>query len=296
MLVAVFILLIVIGYIVYILTIGNRFKPLEDIASKNDNPNKCIYCGGKPLTGEHVFADWYKNILPRRGNGKFIGGNTYTVNEDGTEKISYSDVRYKGHAAVTKLRIVCQECNTGWGSQLQNVIKPILIPLMLDQEIILDKVKQRKLAAWATMTTIIGERVYEPPYAIHNFDRAYFYYYKRALPNWYIWIGRNKSKYKLNTTKLALYFRLDSDNSLNFDERQHIPRGLFYMYFVENFMFVCLKADPIIKTIILPKELEKKLIMLHPIEFKELVLKSLEPIDNRDKDIITAFFSTIGNS
>jgi hypothetical protein len=83
---------------------------------------KCIFCDNFADSKEHIWAEWMLPHLPKKGV------SSHEV---------YSEVIFSKHSAVTitkrsgepqsgRLRIVCEDCNTGWMSDLQKAAKHIL--------------------------------------------------------------------------------------------------------------------------------------------------------------------------
>jgi hypothetical protein len=98
-------------------------------------PSICIFCGGLPLTREHIWADWFRAHLPR--TLPFYHSGRIVLNEDNTR--TRNSKKMSGDPRSKKLRIVCNKCNNGWMSDLQNATKPILTPLLHHQQITLSE-------------------------------------------------------------------------------------------------------------------------------------------------------------
>jgi hypothetical protein len=87
-----------------------------------ETAEKCIFCDNFADSKEHIWAEWMLPHLPKKGV------SSHEV---------YSEVIFSKHSAVTitkrsgepqsgRLCIVCEDCNTGWMSDLQKAAKPIL--------------------------------------------------------------------------------------------------------------------------------------------------------------------------
>ncbi len=98
-------------------------------------PSLCIFCGGRPLTREHIWPDWFRAYLPRTRSSYHSG--RIVLNDDNTR--THSSKKMSGDPKSRKLRIVCNKCNNEWMSDLQNATKPILIPLLHRQQITLSE-------------------------------------------------------------------------------------------------------------------------------------------------------------
>ncbi len=114
----------------------------------------CVFCGGQPVTREHVFPQWMRAYL----NG--FGRPTHAVK---------ADREHRSWPTCTidfKARKVCAACNGGWMCELESAAKPVLVPLiestapmrLTDEDAVL-------LARWVTKTALTAS-------LIHPEDRA----------------------------------------------------------------------------------------------------------------------------
>jgi len=99
----------------------------------------CAYCNGSPLTDEHVWAQWVSGELS-------VYGGFVTQAEHGPR------IRLK----IDVIAPVCDSCNTGWLSVLENDVKPILAPMLHGRgSVSLSVDDQRLLATWAVKTALM---------------------------------------------------------------------------------------------------------------------------------------------
>jgi hypothetical protein len=114
----------------------------------------CLSCGltSNTPSGEHVFSDWLlKELqcqeLPMHFSRRY-GDGTTSVHRTGITIGSF------------RLKRVCEGCNNGWMSRLEDRAKPILLPLMKGQRGIdsLQEDECRILAKWAGKTALIESR------------------------------------------------------------------------------------------------------------------------------------------
>lgn len=96
-------------------------------------------------------------------------------------------VNRKGDMRAQKLKVACVSCNTGWMSQLQQRTKPILLPLLLGQRVIVSRKQQSVLAAWVTMYAMVCEFAFPETVAIPQSERDVFMKGHCALRPWRIW-------------------------------------------------------------------------------------------------------------
>jgi hypothetical protein len=89
-----------------------------------------------------------------------------------------------------KLRVVCQACNNGWMSDVQNKAKPILIPFLTGEWPQLTYAQQVVLATWAIVFNMVYERGGPPEnYAISQEDRDHVRNHQTPPSNWHVAIA-----------------------------------------------------------------------------------------------------------
>lgn len=151
-------------------------------------PSRCIFCGSPgPLTKEHVYSNWTRRIVPR------------TMKKyDSLRATSYHDrsdfifVDRPGDIRDWQVRCVCGlMCNNGWMRQLDNVARPIMIPLVKGEEVRVTPDDQRIISAWASMKAMVAEYAESEFVTTHHMQRQRMM--KVQLPpakGWSVWIGR----------------------------------------------------------------------------------------------------------
>jgi len=102
----------------------------------------CVRPG--PLTEEHAFPDWIREIFARDGNDIALSDHRAGVTER-----SRTWTNTSGEIVV---RSVCGACNHGWMSGLEGHCKPILGPLIHGRRARLEPDAQAVLALWAVKT------------------------------------------------------------------------------------------------------------------------------------------------
>jgi hypothetical protein len=164
-------------------------------------PRRCIFCGGVPISKEHIFAEWMHPYLPPR---KHIEGNEPLMHTLQLSQISFDDRKVSpgpvsrgpldrpGEMKSKRLKVVCVPCNTGWMSRLQTAATPILLPFVNGEWNTLTPADQRILAAWITMYTIVVEKSNEPVEAFTQAQREEFLeqdeHHRQPLKNCLVWI------------------------------------------------------------------------------------------------------------
>lgn len=154
----------------------------------------CIFCGRTPLTKEHVWPNWLKNVLEEDDSN--TRGN-YLINTDFLDnnviEITPNYIKRNGKTLNHTLKIVCEDCNNNWMSQIESKAKPILESLILNKPIVLNRSQQKFIIQWAILRTIISEYTDQPTKAITAKERKTFYQTNEGPANWYVWIAKKKS-------------------------------------------------------------------------------------------------------
>lgn len=122
-----------------------------------NNKRVCVFCGATPLTNEHVWPRWVRQLPGPAAQRKADTARTphiITRTRDlGDLRIVYPEFRGQ-RVPVTDVtvRVACAACNGGWMSQLEGRSKPLLTSLTAGAPVQLDTVALGTLAAWAFKT------------------------------------------------------------------------------------------------------------------------------------------------
>ncbi len=149
----------------------------------------CIFCGSrKKRSKEHVWPDWMREYFPKM-EGQSHNRETHTFRWE--TALGSKRVKRQGHLSTLKIRAVCEECNSGWMSQLESETKPILKGILQNQPVEITEAKQETLARWITVKTIVGEHA-EPDICVTPEADRYLLKSKGIIPNYYaIYLGRH---------------------------------------------------------------------------------------------------------
>jgi len=108
----------------------------------------CILCGASPppaLTGEHIWPDWYNRQQP---------GFRYeleSVLEGGKPVVRQTQ------ALNLKPKVLCEPCNTDWGSKLEDRVGPILTPMIRGDAKTLTASEMELVSAWFVLKVMVSE-------------------------------------------------------------------------------------------------------------------------------------------
>lgn len=138
---------------------------------------RCLFCGTvEKMHHEHVLAAWIGEALPDLGKGEHRRTGPF-----GEDRGSWSD-----RAFSRKVGCTCEACNSGWMSDLEGTVKPLLDPILFGHSATFDASAQRALATWAFKTALVfaAQRDGAPASAYTNL------YEQRCAPiDAKVWIG-----------------------------------------------------------------------------------------------------------
>lgn len=111
--------------------------------------------------------------------------------------VSSKMITRQGGAITKKIRVVCKKCNNGWMSQLEDLAKPILTPLIVGEPIVLNRDQQRIVAEWITLKMMVSEHNIPPDVILPQIDRDNFFTDRTIPPYFHIWvISSNSEKWR----------------------------------------------------------------------------------------------------
>lgn len=105
----------------------------------------CIFCGTRPTTREHVYPRWIRDALP-------IAAARYRTSDAEGNRL------WEQATFDIEARVVCKACNTGWMSDLEGEVKPLLADAMMyGADLTMTEGQQRTIALWAIKTAFVLE-------------------------------------------------------------------------------------------------------------------------------------------
>jgi hypothetical protein len=114
----------------------------------------CVFCGGSPVTKEHIFPQWLNHYLPP-GRQQL---------EQARYGLGAFDVTRRSVGLDFTVKKVCARCNNGWMSELEASAKEALEPLIIRQELAFISLRrQRQIALWATKTAMMADQSQQAP-------------------------------------------------------------------------------------------------------------------------------------
>ena len=145
---------------------------------------QCIFCAGKKLNLEDLWPVWViKSVV-----GKRSSEIERTLGRD--VPVSYPGKYLKSHC-------VCESCNGGWMSRLENSSKPVLEPMIHDSACAVGYREQLTVATWVLKTAMVFECTKADSAFYSTADRRHLYTWRTPPPDTFVWIGRYVNSHAL---------------------------------------------------------------------------------------------------
>jgi hypothetical protein len=142
-----------------------------------------MFCGGIPVTKEHLWPDWLRRETRiREPFERRI--------EQETDGVETRDVIFMEPPFDRVVKAVCAACNNGWMSDVEAKAKPILLDLLYGKGGTLDRDDQHRLATWAALKACVFDALHPDGLGVPIEHRRRLYTYKKpAATGVAIWIG-----------------------------------------------------------------------------------------------------------
>lgn len=129
------------------------------IAVASPKGRRCIFCGSPADSKEDVIPKWIRPLIEiqpekAKANARFLMQRRYAGKKAPDQTLMT--------LVLAARRVVCQRCNNGWMSQLQEAAKMVIGPLLADQRVVLMPDAQAQIAGWLTMTSMVLEAYAQP--------------------------------------------------------------------------------------------------------------------------------------
>jgi len=147
-----------------------------------------MFCHATGVTKAHIFAESWTGLFDKPNDThehevvhRYIDPSTGKQREIKRAK-----------TFALKSRKVCGTCNSGWLSQLEERVRPLMAAFAQNTPMILDSDEQADLAMWATAASLIAMSMdpeacgFAYPTFAQEINRA-----KRPTPGMDIWLGAN---------------------------------------------------------------------------------------------------------
>jgi hypothetical protein len=169
---------------------------------------KCVFCRGFGMSKEHFWPDWLGDHIKT------------TINDKHTTEVLSGQVKRPptlkkkkermGNLITVKFRVVCEKCNNGWMSQLEERIKPILVAIIEGEDFTLGKASLSDLARWVVMKVIVLEQSEENTQVTPESDRIGFC--NGLMPKYFnVFMGRQDSSHSSGILRQSITIGLPEE-------------------------------------------------------------------------------------
>jgi hypothetical protein len=141
----------------------------------------CIFCSNSVNSKEDAWPLWLVRQL----------GNTETGIVEG-QRGKQTPSSWRAGKYPLRTGNVCKKCNTGWMSDLENRVKPIIERFFLDEQVLLNERDQTTLAIWICKNAMVYETLRnEMPWFFTSQERQSFRELFHIPPQTSIWLAKS---------------------------------------------------------------------------------------------------------
>lgn len=157
---------------------------------------ECAFCDNVADSEEHYLGQWLDKIFVRSHSDRHYK-DLFNHRSGPLQPIVEASRKRKvrnGNLTTLRKKIVCQKCNNGWMSEIQERASAHLRRLIANEDHVVNKSAMEDVGKWATMVTMTFE-FDDPAYmATPKSQRIYFKEHRRTPPDWCIWLGRHSGE------------------------------------------------------------------------------------------------------
>jgi hypothetical protein len=165
-------------------------SPMNGVQTKTKN---CIFCDSRQLTREHLWSEWTYKFFPKRRDGRHKRILFKTAPHDRKLWSVEQNAHRQGDTSSIRVRCVCQRCNNGWMSQLEELAKPALEKLITGSPIVLSDEQQEHVSAWIALKIMVSEYgSFEGPITTQP-ERSFLMLRRKAPVHWQVWISMHQA-------------------------------------------------------------------------------------------------------
>jgi hypothetical protein len=155
---------------------------------------KCIFCQGYGMSKEHFWPDWLNLYFNKTNNDKHV--SALYSSEGKCPSILLRKNKRPGNLITKKLRVVCETCNNGWMSQLEEKVKSTLLGIIENKSVTLTEQDLLILSRWIVMKVIVAEQSEEGTQVTPEVDRKIFYENEKIPDYFRVYIARQKTTHE----------------------------------------------------------------------------------------------------
>lgn len=168
----------------------------EDGATRSKR--RCVFCGSRDLTKEHVWPAWLANVARTEARARHF--SIAEVQEDVRKRTPFF-----GPPFQTTVRRVCGKCNHGWMNDLENAARPALTSMIQGRGRTLHRATRQTLGLWAWKTTLMFEFASsDSPREIPDEHYRWLYERRELPPRFHVWLAPYAGR------RFITYYRRDA--------------------------------------------------------------------------------------
>lgn len=158
----------------------------------------CIFCGSPEVTEEHLFSRWAGRTLAKDGRGLYRKGR-HVVRVETIEQPA--EHTWESQAILDFVaRCVCAPCNTGWMSTIEKRAQPIISPMILGNQTVLDTSAREIVGTWVALKATVLRYGHVPRDPLPRQWLDHWYHHHLPPDTWSAWIsayvGRIPARYR----------------------------------------------------------------------------------------------------
>jgi hypothetical protein len=140
----------------------------------------CIFCGGTPVTSEHLWPQWIQRDV-------YAGVTSFKHSYDVGDG---SPIGWGALGIDVKVRAVCADCNNGWMATLESDARALLLPMVFGRYTQLHADEQALLTRWAAKTALVFQAMHGEYLAAMKPHLDQVYQHGLPLPGSWVWLAR----------------------------------------------------------------------------------------------------------
>jgi hypothetical protein len=150
----------------------------------------CVLCGENEakMSLEHIYGDWMAVEFPEQERRRQRTIRYLDPDSGEAVNVSRTETEYRHQ---TKLRVLCQDsCNGKWGSQLEDAVRPLLLPLIRGENYQRSREQVAIMATWAAKVAVLLEYMDKPgTRMIPQEHKFHLRQHSEPPPRMVIWAG-----------------------------------------------------------------------------------------------------------
>lgn len=147
----------------------------------------CVFCGGTPLTREHVYPQWLTGVLPEQVPFRGQRAKVLYLPEDSELSMPGEFRELPQIFTQTVVKRTCESCNSGWMNELEVRARPALTGLLQGRWTSVTKIESDVLALWVAKTCLMSQFTHPDSLAVPQSYIDWLCATRSPPPNMHIW-------------------------------------------------------------------------------------------------------------